>query len=204
MARKPLMYKSKRYTSKDVDILFTESMIRFLRLTDNQRWTKEIYKGLQKGIVVLQNEVKNQIMGMRAVYSGFMRSNIIGWIEPTYDPYGNINAYVGTKAWYDILVHEGLGPHSMGDKRIPEKYKPTAAQKAVAPSWKEKLQTAGKPKSGGAGPRPFLVDALYKSDVKILDEVSQGIVKGYRAVIGHSLGIPKHSLDEVLSSIRVS
>lgn len=201
MGRIALPFKRGVYKSADVGIFIDDAMIRFLRLTDQHSYHKELIKGLGRATIFLMNESKRKIREMKLVYTGFMASNIISWMDPRFDVKGNINSYVATKAWYDVLVHEGLGIHANPPKdSIPARFRPTAEQLAVAaPQIAAYRSMRGRKHKGiGRGPRPFLREAVTASRAKILDEIGIGFTKALRASIGSSTGIPKHRLDEVM------
>jgi len=201
MAKAPIMYKSKRYTGKNVEVLISESLIRFLRVTGNHLFLKEVYKGMQRSLVILMNETKKNIQSMKAVYSGFLRSNIISWMEANPNPAGRIKGFVATRAWYDILIHEGLGIHANPpQKDYPSQYRPTAQQLAIVPTWASKmdLMKGVKRKGAGAGPRPFLRNAVESASIRIVEELGKGAFLGIRNVIASGSQIPRHKLNEIM------
>lgn len=206
MARPGSIYPAKRYTGKDVQMLISDSFISFLRLTKQHQFTKEVFKGMQKSDVVLMNEVKRQIHSMNAVWSGFLRSSLHAWIDASDKNIGfasgQIVSYVATSAWYDILVHEGLGIHSNGgSSSIPHKYLPSAAQKAIAPEWEDVKHI--KKNNITKGPRPFMSNALVNSSRKIFMELGDGVRRGIRNTMAASSHLPRRDLDRVLSSIQL-
>lgn len=203
---KVVAFKSKRYTSKGVQVYISESLVRFFRITRQHAFMKEILNSMQKSVSTVQNETKNQIQSMGAVYSGFLRSNIVGWVDanPSLTE-KKVEGYIATKAWYDVLVHMGLGIHaSPPSKEIPPQYQPTSEQLAAVPSWEVKRSLMkGKTKRGGKkGSRPFLKLAIENTSLKVLDNLSEGTIKGIRNTVAMSSKVPRHKLQDVLSAIR--
>jgi hypothetical protein len=198
------MFKATPYTGKHVDIYLSESMVRFFRMAKSHLFLKEMLVAMKNANVTVLNEAKSQIQQMEAVYSGFMRNNLISWIENlSYNAMREpLVSYQGTRAWYDVLVHEGLGVHASPAQKIPDKYKPSMEQLAIVPSFKEKIMTIGRGKHKGIkGPRPFYTIALKNSFAKINLQLANGFMKGIRNTVGADMGIPKHKLSSVFSSL---
>lgn len=207
MAKTNVIFKARRFTGKDVQLLISDSFIRFLRLTKQHQYVKEVLKGMQRSDVILMNETKKQIQSMKAVWTGFMRNSLFAFIDASDKNLGfvsgKIDSYVATKAWYDILVHEGLGLHSAGGRQpIPPQYAPTMAQQNIAPSWGVAKQ-AGKKKSGQKGPRPFMSSALVNSSRKIFVELGEGVIKGIRNTVAAASHTPRKDINSVLDSISI-
>jgi len=199
--RTPLLYKNKRYTGKDVQMFFSESMIRFFRLHKEHWFLKEWYKGVATCDILIMNEAKKRIQSMKAIYSGFLRSNLVSWINPTWGPFKKIDSFVGTRAWYDILVHEGYGVHHQPpERKIPAQFKPTAEQLAIVPAWAN--IKARKNKRGGAGARPFLREALSANVDRFAVIMGDSAVRGIRNNIGGQMGIPRKTLNEFLQQVQ--
>jgi len=202
MSRQKLIYPNIKYKKDSVQIYISDSLIRFFRLTKNNLMLKELYKSLAISDTIVVNQMKSEITNMRAVWSGFMRSSLTSWIEINQNPYGTIDSYIGTKAWYDILVHEGLGLHSSSGnyENVPAEFLPTSAQLSIAPSWAD-VKDANSKKEKIKGPRRFMTNALKKSTVSVIREISKGYYKGLRNISAGSLGMPRRTLDQALSMI---
>ena len=199
-------YKSKKYTASNVEVLISDSVVRFLRITGDSTYAKEIYKGMQKSTAVVMEQMRKQIQAMGAVYSGFLRANVVGFVAPTpYDVYGTVESYIGTKAYYDIYIHEGLGRFSpSGKDPIPTQYEPTAEQLAVVPSWAEKKRLTGKKYfiDTKRGPRPFATTALMNSYSEVLDIMGDSVVKAIRNVIAKTSRVPRRQLKDALLAVN--
>lgn len=205
MAKSRVMYKATPYTSKNVEIFMTESLVRFLRLTNQHLFMKEMLVAMQKADVLVMNTAKSEIQSMNAVYSGFLRNNLVSWIDKISNNAIDkpIVSYLGTRAWYDILVHKGLGIHANPRQKIPAQYMPTMEQLAIVPSFKEKLAAVGVKHSKTSGPRPFYTNALKKAFPKINIIFGDGYLKGLRNMIGHDKNIPRHKFSEVFSTLSI-
>lgn len=201
--KKPVMYAKQKYSGKHVEVYITEGLVRFLRLTKNHWFMKEMLKGIQKSTVVLMNEMSSQLSKMNAVYSGFMRSHLYGYVMPVGGATINNQIYgqVGTDAWYDVLVHEGLGIHHQPKQKIPSEFRPTAEQIAMVPSFAEKKRQMGYVKHSPQTPRPFITEAFESRQVQVLEILGNSVAMGLRNTIAGGSGTSRRKLDDVLKSI---
>jgi len=55
-----------------------------------------------------------------------------------------------------------------------------------------------KRKGAGAGPRPFLRNAVESASIRIVEELGKGAFLGIRNVIASGSQIPRHKLNEIM------
>jgi hypothetical protein len=201
--KKPVMFAKQKYNTKHVEVYITQGLVNFLRLTRNHWFIKEMLKGVQKSTVVLMNEMSSQLSKMNAVYSGFMRSHMYGYVMPVGGASINNQIYgqVGTDAWYDVLVHEGLGIHHKPKQAIPSEFRPSADQVAMVPSFAEKRRTLGYGKRSPQIARPFITEAFESRQVQVLEILGNSVALGLRNTIAGSSGMSRRKLSDVLKSI---
>jgi hypothetical protein len=193
-------YLSRGYTAqKDAQIKIDDGFLEFFRVPIIKRkgFLREVERGMRRAAVAGANSVKDQIQVMNAVAFGFMRKSVTYSMKTKTDGEFLITGKIGTKAWYDILVHEGLGRHG-GSRSVPSEYRPTAAQLAIVdPDW----ETRNKPenrarywKPSPKTPRPFLTTGIKKAKNKMKSEVMSGIRKGLKTFKGKGKGTPRHDI----------
>jgi len=180
MAIKAPLYKNSRTTQKSVSIYVDQSMADFLRKKGNlmdDKFMRSVEKGMKKGMVAGVSAIKSEMGSMRAVATGFMRKTVSAEIiAHKLGRTPEIVGMFGTKAWYDILVHEGLGYHSSGGGKVPAKYQPTAEQLAIVePDAKTRRQYY---KKSPRIPRPFLKIGLKKALPSVVEAIRKGIEEG--------------------------
>lgn len=174
-------YKAKRYIQADIQVLaddgFIEKIVKGkLKSFPSIKYWKVVERHIKKAMLIVVNKTKSNLTTMNAVATGFMRNNIVAVVNVTGGR-SPISAVIGTRAWYDILVHEGLGRHAPGGgkKSLPAKYKPTEAQKAIIPHTLKEVKAAGLWKRGIKGPRPFLREAVEQTKSAVNAMIAQGI-----------------------------
>jgi hypothetical protein len=190
------MFPTRRYIQADVKILADDGYLNFMKRLKkkdipSKKYWDVVSRYVKKAILIVINQTKSNIQTMNAVATGFMRNNIVSTvnIQSGKTP---IVAVIGTKAWYDILVHEGLGRHSPGNV-MPKKYLPTPAQKAIIPAFGEaKKYWKKSPKI----PRPFLMFAIQSTKVAVAKMIAQGCREANKAT-----GIKRGSLKEVTKGV---
>lgn len=195
MARLRPRFASPRFAQKQADILIDDGFLRLLTKDPLQSPAvfRIIDKAFRKAAVKGANSIKTHITGMGAVATGFMRKSVTFSVEANRRKKPQIQATFGTKAWYDILVHEGLGRHG-GQRTIPIKYHPTEEQLAIIePSPEERLSFY---KPSPRVPRPFLTRGIKAVRSDIANTISTGVKKAMRKV-GSARGTPRHSLKTV-------
>jgi hypothetical protein len=188
------MFKQKACVQSDINFLVDDGIIRLAKgeFFDEEFW-RIVAKYVKRAMVIVVNQVKSNITMMNAVATGFMRAHIVSTVRVDMGSRTPIVARVGTQAWYDILIHEGLGRHSPS-KKIPEKYKPTPAQTAIVPPsdkayWKPSPMV----------PRPFLKNAISQTRTAVAALFAEGF-KQAAAKTGIKRGKPRHRLEHVLFS----
>jgi len=200
MAHKLLYQTPRSFGQKHVQVLMSKRLSKFLKLHKQPKFVTIMINGLKKASANTMNEVKRQITVMDAVYSGFMRSSIQASIANNPDSKGIWYSHIGTKAWYDILVHEGLGIHHSPPQALPANYRPSAAQVAAAPSYAEVRKALGRvgPKRRGRGPRPFLTVALKNTGKENIKIVSDAFKRSIAEVVLMENDVPTIPMNEVL------
>lgn len=156
-------------------------ILRTLQRNPNIFHTNYFWKKMQPYLMradkILQGEIVKRITLSNAVAVGFMKKTV----KVTHsfkDSQGDevFKIVAGTDAWYDILVHEGLGRHSpVEGATIPEQYKPSATQKNIlVPAW-DSPERLFYYKKSPKKPRPFLRDGLAAA----LPQVGKMIGRGF-------------------------
>ena len=174
------LFKNSRATQKSVSVYVDQSMADFLRKKGNlmdDKFMRKVEKGMKKGMVAGVNSIKAEMGSMRAVATGFMRKTVSAEIiAHKLGRTPEIVGMFGTKAWYDILVHEGLGYHSSGGGKVPAKYAPTSEQLAIVePDAKTRRQYY---KKSPRIPRPFLKLGVKRALPAIVAAIRDGIKEG--------------------------
>jgi hypothetical protein len=198
------LYRAKRYIQADIQVYaddgFMERIMRGkIKSFPSIKYWKIVERYIKKAMLIVVNKTKSNIHMMNAVATGFMRNNIVSVVNVKGGK-TPITAVIGTRAWYDILVHEGLGRHSPSG-RIPSKYKPTEAQKAIIPHSLEEVKKAGLWKSSPKVPRPFLRLAVEQTKTAVHEMIKQGIRAANKAE-GAKRGTPRNVTKFVLGSAR--
>lgn len=180
---------SKNYIQKDVQVFRSAGLIKHMqdlrsRKFPNQQYWRTVSRYFQKAILIVVNRTKSNLQIMNAVATGFMRSNIVSTVNVRYGKIP-ITAVIGTRAWYDILVHEGLGRHSPSGK-MPDKYKPTPAQLAIIPHKMNKQFQKQYWKKSPKKPRPFLRDAINQTKSAVASMINQGFKEANKTIKGSS------------------
>lgn len=199
----PVLFKSNKFKQKDalfqflVDDAWRSYMILGHKISE--KITKRVEIGYRRAAQYLANRVKANIHSSNAVATGFMRNSVVVKIEvSSFFPKIKAKIIVGTNAWYDILVHEGLGRHSPSGK-IPAKYRPTPEQLAIVPT---SVDSAPFWKPSPKKPRPFMKIALMQSKNKMKKIVFEEIKDAYRNIGGRP-GNPKHDITTILNSAPI-
>jgi len=180
---KPGVIRAPRYGQKHVEILVSDSWLKFLKLHKQKTYWNGLMKGMKNATAATMNEVKSKMVSMDTVYSGFMRANMVAWIDTSkYKSGKELYSYIGTRAWYDVIVHEGYGIHGRPKNEIPSKYLPSEYELSIAPKW-EDSRRLGKHKGSGRGPRPFMTQGIISAKQKIFGELSKGVVTGIKDTV---------------------
>lgn len=162
--------------------------------TASAKFLKKMEHAFRKAMVLVVVKARRNLTSSNALATGFMRNTVISSITvKDFFPRMEVLSTVGTKAWYDILVHEGLGRHSPSGK-MPAKYKPTAEQLAIVPAssrayWKRS------PKK----PRPFLTDAVRSTRRSIGKIINDGMKDAFKS-LGAKPGKPIHDITTILNA----
>lgn len=151
-----------------VDEVWKEAMN--MNSKDLAKYMSIVERHYRRAMVVVAEKVKANISMMNAVATGFMRSHVVTSITVNMNfPNPSIVGKVGTQAWYDILVHEGLGRHGSGE--IPAEYLPTPEQLAIVPTiaasssyWKPSPKI----------PRPFIREAIKQTRSQVTEILKRG------------------------------
>ncbi len=172
-------FKSPRLNQKSVQILINRGFANLLKkdALSSKGALVKLSRGLSKAMLIGANSVKSQMQMMNAVATGFMRKNIVSTVKVNYNSKIKVEGTIGTKAWYDILVHEGLGVHG-GQRTIPAKYRPSKAQLAIIePDAKTRKKYY---KRSPKVPRPFLTLGIKAAKSEMKEEIfksMRGILK---------------------------
>lgn len=174
---KPL-YGSKRYIQRDIQVFRSANLEKHINeLRSNKfpsiKYWKIVERYIKKAMLIVVNRAKTNIQTMNAVATGFMRNSIVSVVNVRYGK-TPILAKIGTKAWYDILVHEGLGRHSPSGK-IPDKYRPTPEQLAIIPHSISKEFQKEYWKHSPKRPRPFLKMAIQQTKGAVRSMINKGL-----------------------------
>ena len=204
MASRPVLFGRTPTRQKAAQILIDDSFVKFMKGNPlkQKAFFKEVDRHFRRALVIGAESVKRQISAMRAIGSGFMRNSVIFTMEANADKNPMIQGKIGTMAWYDILVHKGLGRHG-GSKTIPSEYRPSEAQKAIIePDEETRMSEDFRKlywKESQGIPRPFLTIGINNAKKAMAKEVMAGVRKGMKALRGSGRGgIPKHDISEVL------
>lgn len=194
MATRPLMpFKRVRTRQKDVSLYIDDNFLNFLKINPlrNKRMVREVERHFKRAGVEAVESVKSRITMMNAVATGFMRRTVGFFIDVNANKNPMINMTIGTKAWYDILVHEGLGYHGRS-KSLPAKYLPTDEQRAIVePDLEIRKEFY---KRSPKVPRPFLTDGIKSAKSNIVNEIEAGLKSGFRIFGKRKSSIPKHDI----------
>jgi len=189
-----------RTIQADATILLDDGFYNFFRVNplDRPAFIKPVEKGFRRAAVTGVNSIKNRITSMKAVATGFMRKTVGASVRVNPNRNPRIQLTFGTSAWYDILVHEGLGRHSRSGGEIPPQYLPSELQKAIIEpnDFKTRLKYF---KRSPKIPRPFLTEGIKAAQTSMNADINNGIKAGL-AAIGSKRGVPKHKFQEVLQS----
>lgn len=203
-ARVSPIFKAPRFAQKGASFLIDDNLYRLLKKNplETRKFINEVDHGAKRGLVIVANSVKRQMQMMNAVATGFMRKTITYEYEAGAKKKGVILKYVlGTKAWYDILVHEGLGLHG-GQRTIPAKYRPSEMQKSIVePSPAVRMSKEFKEKYWKPSPkvpRPFLVKGVKAARSSLMKETNVGIRKAFKTLAVRGGSIPKHDVRTAL------
>jgi hypothetical protein len=194
-------FKAPRFTQKSVSIKINKGFANFLTGNPfkNKPFIDKVSKGFAKAMIIGANSVKGQMQIMNAVATGFMRKSIVTIIEANPNKTPMIKATIGTKAWYDILVHEGLGRHG-GQRTIPVKYRPTAAQLAIVEPDQETRKKYYK--ASPRVPRPFLTTGIKLVKTPMKNEIYSSIRSAIKELGLGSRNTPTIDLKSVLGGGR--
>ena len=179
--------------------LFTKNPLR------QPRVFREVERGYKRAAVIGLKAIASQITSSGAVGYGFMRKSLTSTIvvKPRARKHQILLTF-GTQAWYDILVHEGLGRHG-GSRKVPYQYKPTPAQIAIIePSVEDRLADKQSWNKSPGYPRPFLTIGLLNAKSAMNISIADGVKKGM-GVSTRAKGIPKYDLVKLLNagSVRI-
>jgi hypothetical protein len=198
---RPVLFKATRIRQKDVgfQVLVDDGWKAVMSgnmLKDTQFW-REVERGYKRAAVVVVKAVRRNIQASNAVATGFMRNNIISNVDVVWTgEVPDVVLKIGTMAWYDILVHEGLGRHSPTGN-IPERYVPTEEQKAIVPT----IQDSGKYwKPSPKVPRPFLKLAIQQTKGTVKNMMAQAFRDAFRKKFARGSKRPRHNILKVLNS----
>lgn len=194
------MFGPGRTTQAGIEVFVDDSFYRFFKvpITSNKPFMSIITKAFKKAGVAAVRSVKNKITSMNAVATGFMRKTVVAGVRVKYGKNIKtpIEMTVGTAAWYDILVHEGLGVHG-GYRTIPAQYRPTEFQKAIVePSPEERKEYY---KRSPKVPRPFLTEGIRDAQGVIASEISKGFSTALSS-LGSQRGVPRHKIESILGT----
>lgn len=200
----PTPFIRRKYTrQKDAQILIDSNFKNFFKVPILKRkvFLREVDRGMRRALLAGANSVKDQIQVMNAVAFGFLRKSVTYEMELTTKGGFLAKGRIGTKAWYDILVHEGLGRHG-GQRSVPSQYQPTDAQLAIVePSWEVRNAPDNRAKywkKSPQRPRPFLTLGIKRVKDKMKQEVMAGIRRGIKASGGKGRGVPRFDISEIL------
>jgi hypothetical protein len=192
-------YGSPSFRQKDVGIFVDNGFKKFLKSAKG--FKKEFWvvveRYFKKAVVILEERIKRNITSMNAVATGYMRKSIKGYVKINSGARTPITAVIGTKAWYDILVHEGLGRHSPSGKQPPGGIimGPIVPSMAIRRKyWKPSPKV----------PRPFLKNAVKESKGAVKDMINQGFKAAVRSYFGNEVkGIynARHKIESVLGGM---
>lgn len=191
------------YTAqKGARILIDDNFVNFFKVNPLKKraFMREVERGFRRAAVVGANAIKTQISSMRAVAAGFMRKSVTYEVDVNSERKQMIILTFGTKAWYDILVHEGLGRHG-GQRTIPAQYKPTPEQLAIVEPSPEERMRLPIWKPSPKGPRPFLILGIRRAKKGIRSEIVAGMIRGIKAMKGKG-ATPKHDISVLLGGGR--
>jgi hypothetical protein len=197
---KPL-YGKGRTLQAEATCLIDDSFLNFFKVPPlkNYSFIANVDKGFRRAAVIGVQSVKNEIGSMRAVATGFMRSTVVASVRTYPGKKVLIEANIGTSAWYDILVHEGLGRHGSG--KIPDKYKPTPFQLAIVePDAKTRMKYY---KPSPKIPRPFLTIGIKKVSSAMNNEVRKGILSGLKIMSYRGRTAPKNNINALLNTAGI-
>jgi hypothetical protein len=194
------LFKNSKGLQRDVKILVDASFAEFLRKKGNlmdHSFVSAVERGMKKGMALGVGIIRSEMGSMNAVATGFMRKTVgAELVAVKYGREPEIMGVFGTKAWYDILVHEGLGYHSSSGKgRVPSKYKPSPEQLAIVEPDAKARRAYYKPSP--RRPRPFLKTGVQKALPVMVKAITTGIIEG----LGRkrmSLGKPNIDMTYVL------
>lgn len=194
----PVMFKRGYTAQKKAGLYIDAAFVDFIKQKNpmaSAATIRDLRQAFKRGLVIGAVSIKDQIQMMSAVATGFMRKSV------TYDMIVNVSGgkfYMegrfGTKAWYDILVHEGLGRHG-GQSTIPSEYAPTQEQLAIVEPDAETRKRYYKPSP--KRPRPFLVRGVDVSKGKMMNAWKKGLMKALSRMKGKG-GSPSINIQTVL------
>lgn len=183
-----------------VQVLVDDAWVNFFKKdpTRQPNFVRTVKKGFEDAMLIGIRSVKSQITMLNAVGTGFMRKSVRASVEAKPGGKPTIKAVIGTQAWYDILVHEGLGRHAPGSiQPVPARYRPTREQLDIVDAFmtyeKRKAYFKRSPKI----PRPFLYSGIMAARAQMTRQINDGMKNGIR-VLGSRRGIPRHNIKEVL------
>jgi hypothetical protein len=194
----------KKYTSqKAAQILIDDNFLNFFRVPVLYRksFLRKVERGLRRAAAAGAESVKQQIQTMNAIGFGFMRDSVTYEMETVTSGEYLIKGAIGTRAWYDVLVHEGLGRHG-GSREVPSKYKPSAEQLAIVePDWETRNDPENRKKywkKSPKTPRPFLTEGIKKAKTRMKVEYMGGLRDAMGELGSRAGGTPKHDISAVL------
>jgi len=173
-------------------------MLKFLK--QNKEMTPLFWsiveKYFKRAMVIVENRTKIYISSMHAVATGYMRKNIVAVVKVNAKKRVPIEAILGTKAYYDILVHEGLGRHSPTGE-LPANFQegPVVPSLAVRKKyWKPSPKV----------PRPFFKYAIRDTRTMVTDIIRAGFREASKKYLGtYGAGSkPRHKLSAVMGGMK--